>query len=150
MVNDSDIPIIGAPKEEEIILPQVDDKVRYIGKSSVDVIPLTDLVSLGFTDSSKIEYYLGDRKGSYYIKLLPKHNLEFIGWKNQHKGLKPEDTPPELPRRVTYTDKGFMYDINSFFDKQYNHIQSIISRDITSKINIFASNKKKREEDPWR
>lgn len=130
-------------------LPAFEDHTHYLGKCGIAVIPVLDRVALGFMDADQVEFYLGDLAGDFYIRLLPHHSLQEIGWKNQYAAWKDGDTLPDKPRNCVWTNHGFMYNINRFFDRQYEHIKDILHTEILSKRSLFAANKKRRKDDPW-
>ena len=172
MINDSDIPILGQPKEEEIELPQPDDVVRKLGDSTIESLPIMDLISMGFSDTNRLEFYLGDQAGDYYVKLMPHHEFIDIGWKNQMKKWSKETKaaqeqkeefesvgstqvvafpePPPSPKNCTWTNAGMLYKITIWQDRQHDHIFDVLHSEVLSKIDIFAKSRKKREEDPWK
>lgn len=143
--NNSDIPIIGPPQEssEGIELPEPDDRVRFLGGTSIDSLPPMDLITLGLTDANRMEFYLGDHAGDYYVRFLPHHALMEIGWKNQWKSAKPDDpaTYPELPHGCMYTDKGFMYPIEQFNDRQHEHLYDVLYEEVLMCLDLFAASK---------
>jgi hypothetical protein len=174
MTSDSDIPIIGE-EEKEVELPSVEDFVRKLGESSIDEIPLLDIISMGLTDTHTLVFYLGDKSGDYYVKLMPHHELVEIGWKNRWKeyrercvlvnekhelnratednhGSFPTDflARPIVPGKCVWTDNGMMYNLNIWQDRQYAHIYKVLHKEVLSKIDIFARSKAVRKADPWR
>jgi len=173
MINESDIPILGQPKEsEEVALPAPQDFVRKLGESGLEAMPLLDLISMGFSDTNRMEFYLGDYDGGYYVKLMPHHEFLDIAWNNQWREcnrkakeayaqkeefesvgstMEPEwPESPLVPKKCVWTDHGMMYNINMWQDNQNKHIFDVLHSECLSKIDIFAKNKRKREEDPWK
>lgn len=162
-IADSDVPIIGQPLDKpEFELPHFDDRVRFLGEATEEVLLPLDYIRLGLTDISRVEYYLGGRKGTYYVRFLPHHSFIEIGWKNTikegQKNRSEGDAPAlpggtsthePIPNKCIWTDKGMMYDISMYSDGQYERIYEALQEDVLSKIDIFASSTKRREEDPW-
>jgi len=153
MINDSDIPIIGQPQDspEEMQVPGPSDHVRLLGGTSIDSLPPMDLITLGVTDTNRMEFYLGDYAGDYYVRFLPHHELIEIGWRNQWKSAKPDDpaTYPKLPHGCVHTDKGFMYSVERFNDRQHEHLYDVLYDEVLKHLDLFAASKARRAADPW-
>lgn len=152
MINDSDIPLIGQPQDgqpEPPPLPGPTDHVRFLGETTIESLPPMDLITLGVTDTSRMEFYLGDYARDYYVRFLPHHELMEIGWKNQWKVTKEGDPFPEVPHGCVYTDKGFMYSVERFNDRQHEHLYDVLYDEILNKLDLFAASKALRAEDPW-
>jgi len=170
MINEESLPILGQ-EPEEVKLPHPSDLMRKLGGAGIEDLPLTDLIALGFTDTRRMEFYISDKDGGYYVKLLPHHEFIEISWKKKWKQYwkdldeaekqKEEfqsvgsnmgvEMPvvPATPKRCVWTDKGLMTSMETFQDRHYDHLFDVMHEKVLSMIDLFPGSKRRKEADPW-
>lgn len=91
-------------EEQEEIAP--DEYVRLVGNAGIDVLEPTMLIRAGITEANRIEFYISDSSGDWFVKYCPHHDFEETAWRNRRKAQPEQDEP--VPFRTTFTNNGLM------------------------------------------